>query len=149
MPASAFVDSSMLIYAHDRADSRKQERALTVLDHLTLTGQGTLSVQVLAEFFWISTTKLADPLHRDEAHDQVEGFLRNWDVAAITPLIVLEALRGVRQHRLSYWDAQIWATALLTQTPLILSEDFSDGQIIEGIRFLNPFSQRFQITYLE
>lgn len=61
-------------------------------------------------------------------------------------MIILEAARGVRAHRFSYWDAQIWATAKLNQIPVVLSEDFSDGQSTEGIRFTNPFSPKFQLS---
>ena len=61
-------------------------------------------------------------------------------------MIILEAARGARQHHFSYWDAQIWATAKLNQIPVVLSEDFSDGQSTEGIRFMNPFSAKFQLS---
>jgi predicted nucleic acid-binding protein len=61
----------------------------------------------------------------------------------LTQHIVLEAARGVRDHQLAYYDAQIWAAARLNQTQLILSEDFQDGQILEGVRFINPFSDGF------
>jgi predicted nucleic acid-binding protein len=58
---------------------------------------------------------------------------------------VLEAVRGVRDHQLAYWDAQIWATARLNQVPLVLSEDFSNGAVIEGVRFVNPFASDFDL----
>jgi len=46
---------------------------------------------------------------------------------------------------MSYWDAQIWASARLNQIPLILSEDFDAGAIIEGVRFVNPFAGDFEL----
>jgi predicted nucleic acid-binding protein len=48
-------------------------------------------------------------------------------------------LRGVTEHGLSVWDAQIWAAALMNQVPVVLSEDFQHGRVVEGVRFLNPF----------
>jgi len=51
--------------------------------------------------------------------------------------------RGVRDHKLSYYDAQVWATARLNQVPVVFSEDFRDGSILEGVRFVNPFSPKF------
>jgi len=149
MPARALVDTNVLIYAYDRTDPTKQARAFEVLDHLTTTGQGLLSAQVLAEFFWVATTKLVDPLRPAEAEQQVQSYLKAWPVTEVTPLIVLEAIRGVREHRFAYWDAQIWSTALLNQVPVVLSEDFQDGLIIEGIRFLSPFSRQFQLAKLD
>ena len=57
----------------------------------------------------------------------------------ITDFIVLEAARGVRDHVMSFWDAQVWATAKLNQIPVVFSEDFASGSVIEGVRFENPF----------
>ena len=63
----------------------------------------------------------------------------------MTPLVVAEALRGVRTHRLPFWDAQLWATARLNQVPVILSEDFGPGTVLDGIRFVNPFADDFNL----
>ncbi len=57
----------------------------------------------------------------------------------------LEAARGVRDHRFSFWDAQIWTTARLNQLPLVFSEDFNPGQVTEGVRFVDPFAADFQL----
>lgn len=149
MSAKVLVDTNVLVYSYDRTAGEKQTRALDILEHLVTTGRGLLSVQVLAEFFCVVTRKLADPLHLDEAERQIHAYLKVWPVTEITPLILVEATRGAREHRMSYWDAQLWATALLSQTPIILSEDFKDGTTVEGIQFLNPFSRRFNIAHLE
>jgi predicted nucleic acid-binding protein len=60
-------------------------------------------------------------------------------------LLVLEATRGVQDHLLPYWDAQIWATARLNQIPIVFSEDFNAGAVLGGVRFVNPFAGGFQI----
>jgi predicted nucleic acid-binding protein len=52
---------------------------------------------------------------------------------------------AVRDHGFSHWDAQIWATARLNQIPVVFSEDFSDGQVVEEVRCINPFAPGFQI----
>ena len=148
MIGKVFVDTNVLVYPYDRSHPEKQVRALGVLERLVLNGQGVLSAQVLGEFFRVVTTKLLDPLSMEEAERQVQAYFQTWVVTDITPLIVLEAARGVREHRLNYWDAQLWATALLNQAPVVLSEDFADGRTIEGIRFLNPFSRQFQMAQL-
>jgi predicted nucleic acid-binding protein len=64
-------------------------------------------------------------------------------VVDLTPLIVIEAGRGLRDHQLSFYDAQIWASARLNQVPWIFSEDFRDGAVLEGVRFVNSFAQGF------
>ena len=59
--------------------------------------------------------------------------------------VVREAFRGVQRYHLLYWDAVIWATARLAQIPVVLSEDFADGSELDGLTFLNPFSEDFQL----
>jgi predicted nucleic acid-binding protein len=59
-------------------------------------------------------------------------------------MIVLEAIRGVRDHKPSYYNAQIWAAARLNQIPIVFSEDFHHG-VLEGVRLVNPFSADFKI----
>ena len=68
---------------------------------------------------------------------------------AVTPLVVLEAARGVSTHRLHYWDAQVWATARLNQIPVVLTEDFAHGRVLEGVQFLDPFSPAFDSAALD
>ena len=59
-------------------------------------------------------------------------------VPPLTGPAVLEALRGVRDHGLSYYDAQIWAIARLGQVGVVLSEDFDPGAALKGVKFVNP-----------
>jgi predicted nucleic acid-binding protein len=146
MKGSYLVDTNVLVYAYDRSEPEKQEKALELLDELVLTNKGVLSVQVLGEFLVTVVRKLAKPLSAQEAYDRVVNYIESWPVLEITPQIVLEAARGVRNHNLSYWDAQVWATARLNQIANVLSEDFSHGSKIEGVRFLNPFLQGFALA---
>jgi predicted nucleic acid-binding protein len=139
------IDTNLLVYLYDTGSPSKAAQARRVLDHLELTRSGRLSVQCLAEFLHVSTRKLDPPLSRDEALNQASLFTRIWPVFDLTPLIVLEAARGARDHDLPYYDAQIWAAARLNQVTTLFSEDFSDGQVLEGVRFVNPFSPDFQL----
>jgi len=146
MAGEILVDTNVLVYAYDRAEVQKQGRALDTLRRLVASGRGRLSAQVLAEFFQAATRKIRAPLSPADAHDQIATLIRAWALLPITPLVVLEAARGVRDHRLAYWDAQVWATARLNQIQLVLSEDFRDGQILDGVRFVNPFARAFDLA---
>jgi predicted nucleic acid-binding protein len=141
--AAILIDTNILVYAHDRTEPAKQARAIRVLEHLQLGGTGRLSAQVLAEFFRATTRGAAAMLAPAEAGDQVDRFARTWPVLPITGPIVLEATRGVREHQLAYWDAQVWATAHLNQISVIFGEDFNAGAALEGVRFVNPFAADF------
>lgn len=143
--SSILIDTNLLIYLYDPNQPDKQKQAERVLEQLELTRSGRLSVQTLAEFFSVATRKLSPNLTSAEALDQVTLFTRLWPVFDLTPMIVIEAGRGVRDHKLSYYDAQVWATARLNQVPVVFSEDFRDGSTLEGVRFVNPFSPKFLI----
>jgi len=145
MSGSVFTDTNVLVYAYDRSEPEKQRRALEMLDHLAVSGAGVISVQVLAEFFVAVTRKIAAPLSVAEAYERVKNYLQSWTVVDLTGMIILEAVRGVRDHRFQYWDAQIWATARLNQIPVVFTEDFNVGQVTEGVRFVNPFADDFRL----
>jgi predicted nucleic acid-binding protein len=145
MGARIFVDTNVLVYAYDRSEPEKQRLAFTLLDRLAITKVGMISTQVLAEFFVSVTRKIAAPLSAGDAYQRVSNYLQSWTVLDMTGMVVLEAVRGVRDHQLSFWDAQIWAVAKLNQAPVVFSEDFSDGQVVEGVRFVNPFVRDFQV----
>jgi predicted nucleic acid-binding protein len=137
------IDTNLLIYLYDQNQPDKQNQSERVLEQLELTHTGRLSVQALSEFFSVATRKLSPNLTPVQALDQVTLFTRLWPVFDLTSMIVMEAGRGVRDHKLSYYDAQVWATARLNQVPVVFSEDFRDGSILEGVRFVNPFSPKF------
>jgi predicted nucleic acid-binding protein len=137
------MDTNLLVYLYDQKHPKRQAQSQRVLEQLELSRNGRLSVQSLAEFFSVATRKLSPNLTAAEALHQIDLFLRLWPVFDLTPMVVLEAGRGVRDHHLSYYDAQIWAAARLNQVPLVFSEDFQDGNVLEGVRFVNPFTPGF------
>ena len=143
--AAILIDTNVLVYAHDRGEFTKQERAMDTLQRLQLAGAGRLSVQCLAEFFWVTTRGPQPKLSVAEATLQVERLTRAFPVFDVTPLIVLEATRGARDRGMAYWDAQIWAAARLNQVAVVFSEDFSPGSVIDGVRFVNSFAADFRI----
>ena len=67
-------------------------------------------------------------------------------VLPLTGPVVLEALRGVGEHMLSYYDAQIWAVARLGQVGVVLSEDFSPGTVLDGVSFTNALEPEFDLA---
>jgi len=139
------IDTNVLLYTFDQNAQEKQERSIQVLRQLEAMETGRLSVQSLAEFFSTAIRKLRPPLTPADAFVQVERFSLAFPILELTSQIVLEAARGVRDHKLSYYDAQIWATARLNQIPVILSEDFTSGVTLEGVRLINPFASDFVV----
>ncbi len=143
------LDTNILVYSHDPADEVRQERAIEVLDSLRIRRIGCLSVQSLAEFCnaMIRPYRGSPPRLTLAEAQQSAGWLSvHFEVYPLTAMIVLEAMSGVHDYQLSYYDAQIWASARLNETPVIFSEDFQDGQILEGVQFINPFTPKFDLA---
>jgi predicted nucleic acid-binding protein len=145
MIGRVLLDTNVLVYAYDRSEPIKQAQALKVQEELAGRRAGAISVQMLIEFYNAVTRRIAAPLTPDQAYERTKNLVVAWPVLELTPLIGIEAARGASQHQMHIWDAQIWATARLNQIPTILSEDFSDGAVIEGVRMVNPFAARFQL----
>jgi predicted nucleic acid-binding protein len=145
MAKPILIDTNILVYTCDSDEPERQELAISLLQQLAQAGIGRLSAQVLAEFVNVTTKGKNPLLTRGEAIIQATRLTQTYPIFDLTPAIVLEAARAARDFSVAYYDAQIWACAKLHEIPLVFSEDFEDGQTLEGVRFVNPFSKAFQI----
>jgi predicted nucleic acid-binding protein len=139
MSARTFVDSNVLIYAHDVDAPAKHAVAKSVLRELWSQRTGALSLQVLQEFYVNVTRKIASPIPKDAARLVVNTYAL-WCVET-TPAEVSTAFRIEDESRIGFWDALIVAAASKCGAARILSEDLNAGQMISGIRIENPFAQ--------
>jgi predicted nucleic acid-binding protein len=139
MSDKTFVDTNVLIYAHDVDAPAKREIANRLLDRLWEERSGVLSVQVLQEFYINVTRKIARPLAKAAARQVVNAYAI-WAVG-ITSAEVASAFRIEDEARIGFWDALIVAGALKSGAVRIVSEDLNAGQRISGIRIENPFAR--------
>ena len=137
MSAVAFVDSSVLIDAHDLDAGAKRERAVAKLRELWDSGTGRLSVQVLQEFYVNATQELATPIAGSTAREVIKTY-GVWIRRATTVETVTRAAELSELARMSFWDALIVAAAEEVDAAELLSEDLNDGQAIAGIKVMNP-----------
>ena len=142
------VDTNVLVYAVDPRDSVKQERAIAALDRVHTRQTGVLSPQILGEFCTTVTRKLPSPLTPADGERLLLDYIASWAVYDLTAAVIMKAVQGLQHYQFSYWDALVWATARENGVPYILSEDFNDGSLLDGVRFLNPFSSAFDIALL-
>lgn len=138
MTETVFVDSNVLLYAHDKDAGAKQRRAAERLRKLWETGTGRLSTQVLQEFYVNVTQKIKKPLGRDLAREIVRNY-GLWVESPITPATIVRASEISEVWRLSFWDSMIVAAAEQDGAAELLSEDLHDGQVIAGVKVVNPF----------
>ena len=75
MPDKYFVDTNILIYAHDRSAGLKYERARDLVERLWTSGQGVLSTQVLQELCINLRRKIARPLPVEEVRRLIQDYL--------------------------------------------------------------------------
>ncbi|MGC1377023.1 MAG: PIN domain-containing protein [Anaerolineales bacterium] len=142
--ARILLDTNVLVYFYDHNSPEKQKQARLIIERLSTLKNGYISAQNLAEFVSATLRKLKPSFTPAEALDEASLLASSLQVFDLTPQIVLEAARGVRDHQFSYYDAQIWATARLNQIPFVFSEDFQDGQTLEGVKFADPFAESFR-----
>ncbi len=136
----SLVDTDLLVYPYDNSEMEKSVIAEQLLDRLARRESLVLSSQVLAEFLVIVTRRIPTPLSVEDAIGSINRYLSGFSVLDVTGPVVREALRGVSQHGLPYWDAQLWATARLNQVEVILTDDTPGQTEIEGVRYVNPFA---------
>jgi predicted nucleic acid-binding protein len=138
MSDKTFVDTNVLIYAHDVDAKAKHETARTVLRDLWSQRTGVLSMQVLQEFYVNVTRKIATPLSKDAARLVVNSYAI-W-CTETTPAEIATAFRIEDESRIGFWDALMVASAAKSGAVRILSEDLNAQQTIGGIRIENPFA---------
>jgi predicted nucleic acid-binding protein len=132
-----FVDTNILIYAHDRAAGPKHERARQLIERLWTTGQGALSTQVLQELCVNLRRRVAHPLPSNEIAKLVEDYL-SWEIVINTPQSILAALEIEARYKVSYWDALILHAAESCGAAFLYSEDLSSGQHYGAVQVVNP-----------
>jgi predicted nucleic acid-binding protein len=133
-----FVDSNILVYAHSRASADKRDRASELVDRLWVSGGGSLSIQVLQEFFVIVTRKVPQPLSIGEATQVLEDYSR-WAVHCPEPKDLLAAIDIHQRFQVSFWDAMVIHSARRLGCRVLWTEDLSDGQSYAGVTVRNPF----------
>jgi predicted nucleic acid-binding protein len=137
MSDKAFIDTNVLIYAHDIDANAKHKIAKEVLQELWSERTGVLSAQVLQEFYVNVTRKIPSPLSKDLARLVVSSYAI-WCLET-TPTEILAAFRIEDESRIGFWDALIVSSAAKSGANRILSEDLNAGQRIAGILVVNPF----------
>ena len=133
---NAFVDTNVIVYAHDRMDGAKRERARALLEELALDGSLTVSTQVLQETYNALIRKvLVDP---SKALFAVEKLAASRVVGSNADF-VLDALRLSQRFQLSVWDALIVQAALAARCTTLFTEDMQAGQRFGELEIVNPF----------
>jgi predicted nucleic acid-binding protein len=132
-----FLDTNILVYSLDKNDTTKQKKARDIIKNAVDKYSVVISTQVLQEFFVAATGKLkADPFY-------VKGIINSFshfEIITINPVMINEAIDCSILNRLSFWDSLIITASEFSKCSEVWSEDLNTGQIIRGVKVVNPFS---------
>jgi predicted nucleic acid-binding protein len=134
-----FVDTNILMYAHDTAAGVKHERARALIEELWRDRSGVVSTQVLQELAVNLRRKAGQPLNAKATREIVSDYL-SWQVVINDGDSILEALDLQERYQISFWDALVVQAALSCGAEILYSEDLSDGQKYGSVRVVNPLT---------
>lgn len=130
------MDTNVLVYSVDLGDASKQTRAIEALAGIE---EVVLSAQVLAEFASVVRRRLNPPLSTDEILRHIRDLSEN-RVEPTDAALVSEAVGLAQRAKLSIWDALLLRAAIRAGCAQMLTEDLTAGQVIDGVRIVNPFA---------
>jgi predicted nucleic acid-binding protein len=134
-----FVDTNILIYAHDSSTGAKHEHAKKIVEELWLARSGVVSTQVLQELCVNLRRKAARPADIKTVREIIADYLV-WEVFINTGESILEALDIERRYKVSFWDALIIQAAAASGAAVMYSEDLSNGEKYGSVRVVNPLA---------
>ena len=137
MSDKCFVDTNILVYAHDFKQGAKHERARALIAKLWDSGDGVLSTQVLQELCISLRRKVSRPLSTEATRQLIEDY-SSWEIVVNTAESVLQALDLETRYKISFWDALIVQAAMRSGAGLLYSEDLADRQSYGAVRVVNP-----------
>jgi predicted nucleic acid-binding protein len=135
----AFVDTNILVYAHDASETARQPTAQAVLAELWRTRSGALSTQVLEEFYVVATRRFDPPMPRRQARDLVDAYC-HWQLVQVDVPLIVAASQLEERHTLSFWDALIVEAARRAGATRLVTEDLQTGRRLAGVLIDNPFA---------
>ena len=134
-----FIDTSLLVHAHDLDSGLKRAIAEQVLTQLWEDETGVLSTQVLLEFYAALTGAIASPVPRRAARELMHAYSA-WPVITLDATDVQAASDFEERYRLPYRDALAVVAARKSGAALLLSDSVRPYRPITGLDVQNPFA---------
>ncbi len=134
-----FVDTNILMYAHDAAAGEKHARAKALVEALWESRSAVVSTQVLQELAVNLRRTAKRPLDAKAIREVISDYLA-WQVVVNGGHSILEALDLEARYQISFWDALAIQAAQVAGAEIQYSEDLSDGQRYGTVRVKNPLT---------
>jgi len=137
MTEKFFIDTNILIYTIDNHYPKKKIISRELIAKLFEDASGIISTQVLQEFYYTAVNKLkSDPKIIKELLKSFEEL----EIVQINTTLIHKAIDCSIANNISFWDALIITAAESANCNKLFSEDLNNGQIINGVEIVNPFS---------
>lgn len=133
-----FIDTNILVYANDRTEKGKYERAKQILFNGIANEDIAISTQVLSEFYVTVTKKIKVKLPANTAKKEIL-LLKAIEIVEIDFNLIIQEINISDKNKLTYWDSLIIAAAQEARCNIVYSEDFNPDQTIGSVTIKNPF----------
>ncbi len=144
MKDKVFLDTNVFIYSIDNSPALREKADVArqlVKKHIR-NGTGVISIQVLQEFYHVSTRKIQVPLSMEEALEYMH-YMAVLETVHPDFNMVVAAVYLHKRAKLSFWDSLIVQAAAAANCSFLLTEDLQDGLQVAGLTIKNPFQPSF------
>ena len=129
--AKPFIDSNVVLYLFS-SDTLKADRTESLLQ-----SGGLISVQVLNEVASVCLRKLK--MTWEDVDAVLETLKSTCEVLPVSLASHEKAVGLAKRFQISFYDANIVATAILGGADTLFSEDMQNGMSMESVTVVNPF----------
>ena len=129
--AKSFIDSNVVLYLFS-SDTVKADRAESLLQSGCL-----ISVQVLNEVASVCLRKLK--MTWKDVDFVLQTLKSTCEVLPVTLASHEKAVGLAKRFQISFYDANIVATAILCGADTLFSEDLQNGMSMDSLTVVNPF----------
>jgi predicted nucleic acid-binding protein len=140
-PQRVFFDTNVLVYCFDSSVPQKQSRAKDLIAEALNTRQGVVSYQVVQEFCNVACKNQRLSLPHERILAYVKLVLQPMNHVAPSPELMEAALAIRGESGFAFYDSLVIAAAQAAQCQVLFSEDMQHGQLVGGVRIVNPFLQ--------
>lgn len=139
MTALVFVDTNVLLYAHDESAPVKRPRAQAWLEHLWHERLGRMSMQILSEYYVNLKRMAGTRLTTQEAWESASNYFA-WKPLQADEALLRRAREIEQRYRINWWDCMVVGAAQAQDCDLLLTEDLQDGASFGNVKVRSPFT---------
>lgn len=131
-----FVDTNILVYAHDLSSPHKQKISQSIIKDGIMDDCMVISTQVLLEFFVVATKKIGLTFKDTK---RIMALLGSASIVEINYSMIIDAMKIHRKYKYSIWDSLIIISAERADCKILFTEDLTANQKIRSVIIKNPF----------